>query len=126
MKNFILTRILRAIAKPFDGYKTQISGLIPFCTGIIALIGVLFPDIAVQYQLPESNMGLVLASFTTAFGLWGLGGKSEKNKKAVEEQTKTMKEMNTLFQKSSPTLKATIPAEPEEKAGGYRKPGGDD
>lgn len=112
MQNFIIVRILRVIGGKFNGYKTILGGIGFFCLGILQGLPLLIPDIA-TITGTEGNLTLSMASFTAAFAAWGFGGKLEKNKKAVEEQTRTIKAMR---------LPTTETVEPEEQAGGYRKP----
>ena len=89
MQNFIIVRILRAIGKRFDGYKTILSGLGFFCIGILQGLPLLIPDLATTTGT-EGNLTLCIASFTAALGAWGLGGKAEKLKKALEAKPRTI------------------------------------
>jgi len=82
MKNFILVRILRYIGGKFDGHKTRIAGLIPFLHATISLIGVIYPE----YATGEADLEQIIAEYTGAFGIWGIGGKLEKTKAVLKEK----------------------------------------
>ena len=90
MKDFLLVRLIRYVGSKFDGYKTLIGGLGAFCIGLTYIIPVAFPTLSVEVGLPEGDLEKALASFTVAFTVWGIGGKLEKNKIALEAKPRTI------------------------------------
>jgi len=80
MGNIIIGKIIRAIGRRFDGYKTTIGGVGMILTGLAGLIGYMFPD---QPDLPRMDIEEALLTISGGFAVVGLGGKAEKVKDAV-------------------------------------------
>jgi len=88
MKDFILKRILQWIGCKMDGYKTYagaagkaLAGLGTLISGIIGLIGIVFPDQGFPQMDIDSALGLIGAgAFAISSGLasYGVGKKLDK------------------------------------------------
>lgn len=83
MQNFFLTRILKYMAGKLEGYKTLIAGIGTICMGIAHIIPIMFPDIE---GLPKGDMEKGMSLILGGLALLGIGGKIEKNTKAVDNQ----------------------------------------
>jgi len=88
MKDFILKRILQWIGSRMDGYKTYagaagkaLAGIGTIISGIIGIIGVIFPDQGLPQMDIETALGLIGAgAFAVSSGLasYGVGKKLDK------------------------------------------------
>lgn len=85
MKNFILTRILGLIGSKLDGYKTKIGGVGGIILGILGIVKLIFPD--QLPQLPDLGLEASLAAISAGFVALGIGGKLEKQTKAIAANT---------------------------------------
>ncbi len=81
MKNFILTRILGLIGSKLDGYKTKIGGVGGIILGILGIVKLIFPT--ELPQLPDLGLEASLAAISAGFVALGIGGKLEKQTKAI-------------------------------------------
>lgn len=79
MKNFFLTKILGWIAIRLDGYKTTIGGVGLIITGVLGILGNMFPD----QNLPVMSYEQAFATLASGFTVLGIGGKLEKLKKTA-------------------------------------------
>lgn len=88
MKDFFLTKILKYIGKKADGYKTYagatgkaLAGLGTLITGIIGVLGIIFPDQGLPKMEIEPALALISAGvFAISSGLssYGVGKKLDK------------------------------------------------
>ena len=74
MKNTLLSKLFGWIGGRLDGYKTIIGGVGLILTGVVGLIGHMFPDAG----FPEQDMDFIFTQFSLGFVALGLGGKAEK------------------------------------------------
>jgi hypothetical protein len=74
MKDFFLKRMLKYAAEKLDGYKTIIGGVGLILTGVVGVIGNMFPE----STLPAPEAEFILSQFSLGFIALGLGGKAEK------------------------------------------------
>lgn len=102
MKNFILTRILGAVGSMLDGYKTKIGGAGSIMLGVLGVVKVIFPDQLAA--LPDAGIETSLGMIVAGFSVLGLGGKSEKTKTAIIEQTAAIQEQNRLVEQQNRIL----------------------
>lgn len=116
VKNKIIEFILKLLGNKLDGKKTAIGGVALILTGIGAIItGVLgltrkmFPDMS---DLPDMSIdecwtSLVIGGTTigAGFSALGLGGKQEKAKRAVQDQTIVIEKQNKLIEKQNKLIK---------------------
>lgn len=81
MKFFFFGKLLEFLGRKLDGYKTKIAGAGWLLLGIVITLGQMFPDTGLA-----DNKGIesALACFNAAMTAWGLGGKAEKIKSAME------------------------------------------
>lgn len=80
MKYFFLDKLLRFGAGRLDGYKTTIGGIGLILSGLVGLLGHLFPE----QGLPQMELETAFTTMAGGFVALGLGGKAEKLKVAVE------------------------------------------
>jgi hypothetical protein len=80
MKNLFLGILFKFIGKKLDGYKTKIGGIVSILTGILGIIGNIWPDLTTVQLSTETSLGFIAAGFTAL----GLGGKLEKVKGILE------------------------------------------
>ena len=85
MKNFILTRILGLIGSKLDGYKTKIGGVGGIILGVLGIVKLIFPT--ELPQLPDLGIEASLAAISAGFVALGIGGKLEKQTKAITAAT---------------------------------------
>ena len=88
MNDFILVKILKAIGTRMDGYKTYagatgkaLAGLGTLISGILGVLGIIFPDQGLPKMEIEPALGLISAGvFAISSGLssYGVGKKLEK------------------------------------------------
>jgi hypothetical protein len=88
MNNFFLTKILQVIGKKMDGYKTYagaagktLAGVGTLISGVIGVIGIIFPDQGLPQMELEPALGLIGAgAFAISSGLasYGVGKKLDK------------------------------------------------
>ena len=74
MKDFFFKRVIGYIAGKMDGYKTLIGGIGLILTGVVGIIGNMFPDSG----LPVPDAEYIMGQFSLGFVAMGLGGKAEK------------------------------------------------
>lgn len=74
MKNFFFNKITGYAGKKLDGYKTIIGGVGLILTGVVGIIGHMFPDSG----LPAPEFEFIMGQFSLGFVALGLGGKAEK------------------------------------------------
>ena len=84
MQDFFLKRILAAAAAKLDGYKTIIGGVGLILSGVVGIIGNMFPDTG----LPAPSSEVLMSQFSLGFVALGLGGKAEKLLKKTPEPPK--------------------------------------
>ena len=82
MQNFLIGRVLRWSAGKLDGYKTLIGGIGLVLTGLVGLLGYMFPD----QGLPTQDLDTALTTIASGFAVIGLGDKLEKTKDAMVAQ----------------------------------------
>lgn len=80
MKFFFLGKLLAYLGRKTDGYKTKAGGLGLILTGLVGLLGHLYPD----QGLPTMELENVVTTVSAGFVALGLGGKAEKLKAALE------------------------------------------
>lgn len=80
MKFFFLGKLLTYLGRKTDGYKTKVGGVGLILTGLVGLLGHLYPD----QGLPQMELESVFATVSAGFVALGLGGKAEKLKAALE------------------------------------------
>lgn len=116
MKNKIIEFALKLLGNKLDGKKTAIGGVTSILTGIGAIItGLLgivrkiFPDMTdlPDLSIDECWTSLVVGGSAIGFGfsMLGLGGKQEKAKRAVQEQTVVIQEQNKLITEQNELIK---------------------
>lgn len=74
MKGFFFKKATGYAGKKLDGYKTIIGGVGLILTGIVGVIGNIFPDSG----LPAPEFEFIMGQFSLGFVALGLGGKAEK------------------------------------------------
>ena len=89
MKNFILTRFLKWIGRRMEGYKTYagatgktLAGVGTLISGIIGMIGIVFPDQGLPKMELEPALGLISAgvyAISSGLSSYGMGKKIEKS-----------------------------------------------
>jgi len=85
MQNFLIGKLLRWIGKRLDGYRTVIGGVGMILSGIVGLLGYIFPD---NPDLPKMDLDHILAVISGGFIAIGLGGKAEKVKNEIAVKSK--------------------------------------
>ena len=80
MKNWIALRALKWAAKKLDGYKTIIGGIGLILSGVVGLIGLLWPDTG----LPPMELEQALTTISGGLVAIGIGHKGDKLTKAVQ------------------------------------------
>ena len=80
MKNFLLVKFLRFLGAKMDGYKSFVGGAGMILTGVLGLLGHVFPD---QEGLPKMDLDVCLG--TISGGLYMIGN--------AHKQDKTRREM---------------------------------
>ncbi len=82
MKSWLISRALKFISRKLDGHKTQIGGVGLILLGIAGIISNTFPEL----DLPmKADLDIYLTYLAGGFTALGIGGKVEKNTKAVRE-----------------------------------------
>lgn len=74
MKFFFLGKLLAFLGRKTDGYKTKAGGVGLILTGLVGLLGHLYPD----QGLPAMELESVFTTVSAGFVALGLGGKAEK------------------------------------------------
>lgn len=82
MKFFFLSKLLAFLGRKTDGYKTKVGGVGLILTGLVGLLGHLYPD----QGLPTMELESVFTTISAGFVAIGLGGKAEKLKAALESK----------------------------------------
>lgn len=95
MKNFLLKKLLGFAGRKMDGKKTYagaigkiLTGVATCCSGLLGLLGNIFPDQGLPYVEPEYAYTLLATGAYAVFsGLQGvgIGHKLEKAKENVNE-----------------------------------------
>ena len=80
MKFFFLGKLLALLGRKTDGYKTKVGGVGLILTGLVGLLGHLYPD----QGLPAMELESAITTVSAGFVALGLGGKAEKLKAAIE------------------------------------------
>lgn len=86
MENFILGKILALVGRKLDGYKTKIGGGASILTGIVGIVGIVFPG----QGLPQMDIPTAMLFISGGMTALGIGGKLEKQKAAVIAQTEAI------------------------------------
>ena len=89
MNNFILVRIIRLLGEKMDGKKTYagaigkaLVGLGTLISGIVGLLGIVFPDQGLPKMELEPALGLISAgvyAMSSGLSSYGVGKKIEKS-----------------------------------------------
>jgi len=74
MKVFFLGKLLAWAGRKTDGYKTKVGGVGLILTGLVGLLGHLYPD----QGLPTMEIESALTTISLGVTALGLGGKAEK------------------------------------------------
>lgn len=74
MKNFFFKKATQYAGAKLDGYKTTIGGVGLILTGLVGVVGNIFPDSG----LPVPSFEYIMGQFSLGFVALGLGGKAEK------------------------------------------------
>ncbi len=82
MKALIFNALFGRLAKRLDGYKTVIGGVGLIATGIIGLVGRMFPD----QGLMVMELDAAFAAISSGLVAIGLAGKAEKVKREVRQR----------------------------------------
>jgi len=86
MGTFFITKLIRFVGMKLDGYKTTVGGIGMILTGLMGIIGIMFPDVEVLPKNMSLDESIILIS--GGFGVIGIGGKMEKTKRALETENK--------------------------------------
>jgi len=86
--NYLLTRILRFVGGRLDGYKMRICGYGSALTGILGLLGVMFPEQGLPVMTATEAVELVLIGF----GVNGAAHKAEKHQAEIATQTEVIRQ----------------------------------
>lgn len=73
MSSFILTRILRWMGEKLDGKKTIIGAIGKMIIGVLALLGVAFPDLGFPNMGVDPALELIFGAYSTLSGIQGIG-----------------------------------------------------
>jgi hypothetical protein len=76
MGNLVIGKLIKWLAGRLDGYKTIIGGVGLILSGLLGLIGYMFPD----QGFPAMDIEDILATIAGGFAVLGVGGKLEKAK----------------------------------------------
>lgn len=79
----LLTALFGYVGSKTDGYKTKIGGIGLILTALVGLLGQIWPDQGLPQMSVEAIFGMASAGMTAL----GLGGKAEKLKKAIQDQS---------------------------------------
>lgn len=82
MQDFFFKQIIGKLAGKLDGYKTIIGGVGLILSGVVGIIGNMYPDSG----LPQPSSEVIMSQFSLGFVALGLGGKVEKLTKKTGEQ----------------------------------------
>ena len=74
MKYFITEKVVKFIARKFDGKKTLIGGIGMILLGLIGIVGCVWPDLGMPAMDFENAAGLIVGGFSVL----GVGGKLQK------------------------------------------------
>jgi len=83
MKIFFLDKLLGFTARKLDGYKTLIGGLGLILSGLVGVLGQMFPE----QGLPHMELETAWTTMAAGFVALGLGGKAEKLRASIENKT---------------------------------------
>ena len=83
LRNWGLDKVTGYVGRKTEGYKTKAGGVGLFLLGIVGIMGHIWPDVG----LPVQEWDIIVGELAGGLAAFGIGGKIERVKAAVQENT---------------------------------------